>query len=313
MGLNLGLPKWLNPRPHRVHERYLDAVRSYLDSAWAQFDWDDAASVEARWEPRFGAQVTREVVKWFRDSGFTGRDTGAGAIGILAWAQNSNVIPTTTWLMMEIARDPSLFRALREEVETAHTTDPATGRRGLDAQKVAALPLLASAYTETLRLRMNFNVIRNVRQSFTMDGYTIKGGSLLQVPTLVAHYDEDVWGADSHPASEFRAERHVKYAEEPDEQGRARRKRVFAMAGRTGSYFPYGGGNLICPGRHFAKHEIMLTMALLVSRFDIEFLEWTRLDGSPSDRPPRNDPRFSGGGAAPPDRDMRIRIRPVGE
>jgi hypothetical protein len=86
MGHNVGVPEWLNRRPHRVHERYLDAVRRYLDAAWAGFDWDDPKSAEARWEPHFGAQVTREVVKWFRDSGFKGRDTGAGAIGILAWA-----------------------------------------------------------------------------------------------------------------------------------------------------------------------------------------------------------------------------------
>jgi cytochrome P450 len=162
----------------------------------------------------------------------------------LAYRQNSNVIPTTTWLMMELCRDPSLFRAVREEVETAFTTDEATGKRVLDAQKVAALPLLRSAYTETLRLRMNFNVIRNVRESFIMGGYTIKGGSLLQVPTLVAHYDEETWGAESHPASEFWAERHVKYTEEPDGDGGVRRKRVFAMAGRTGSYFPYGASTL---------------------------------------------------------------------
>ncbi|KAL2173171.1 cytochrome P450 [Thermothelomyces heterothallicus CBS 202.75] len=311
MGLSLGAPEWLNRRAHAAHRRYLDAVRRYLDAAWADFDWSDPASADARWEPRFGAQVTREVAKWFRDHGFTGPDTGPGAVGILAWAQNSNVIPTTAWLVMEVARDPELLRALREEVEMAFATDGATGRRTLDPQKVAALPLLASAYTETLRLRMNFNVVRNVRQSFTMAGYTIRGGSLLQVPTLVAHYDEDVWGAESHPASEFWAGRHIKYTDEPDAEGRVTRKRVFAMAGRTGSYFPYGGGNLICPGRHFAKQEIMLTIALLISRFDIEFLGWTKLDGSPSDRPPRNDPRFSGGGAAPPDRDMKIRIRPI--
>jgi len=52
---------------------------------------------------------------------------------------------------------------------------------------------------------------------------------------------------------------------------------------------------------------MMLTVAILVSRFDIEFVEWTQLDGSPSDRPAKNDVRWSGGAAVPPDRDMKVR------
>ena len=81
----MGPPKWLYPRPHRVHERYLASIRRYLDSAWEQYEWDGPAA-EAPWEPHFGAQISREVVKWFKDNGFNERDTGAGAIGILAWA-----------------------------------------------------------------------------------------------------------------------------------------------------------------------------------------------------------------------------------
>lgn len=146
-----------------------------------------------------------------------------------------------TWLIMEIAKDPSLFHALREEVNTAYVTDSETGTSTLDIQKVTGLPLLTSAYTEALRLKMSFNVVRNVRESFNLDGYTIQKGALVQVPTLVAHYDEDVWGVENHPASEFWAERHVKYTEEKDDSGNVSRKRVFAMAGRSGSYyFPYG-------------------------------------------------------------------------
>lgn len=84
--LAMGLPKWLYPGPYKAHEQYLSAIQRYLDAAWAHFDWNDAAATVAPWEPHFGAQVSREIVKWFRDSGFTEPDTGAGAIGILVWA-----------------------------------------------------------------------------------------------------------------------------------------------------------------------------------------------------------------------------------
>jgi hypothetical protein len=63
----------------------------------------------------------------------------------------------------------------------------------------------------------------------------------------------------------------------------------------------------MCAGRFFAKQEIMMTVALLVSRFDVEFIEWTMLDGRPSDRPAEDDERWSGGASVPPDRDMKVR------
>jgi hypothetical protein len=51
------------------------------------------------------------------------------------------------------------------------------------------------------------------------------------------------------------------------------------------TFFYIGGGQQICPHCHFAKHEIMITIALLVSKFDIESVGWSKLGGSPSDRP----------------------------
>jgi hypothetical protein len=53
----------------------------------------------------------------------------------------------------------------------------------------------------------------------------------------------------------------------------------------------------------------MLTVALLVSRFDIEFVRWVNKDGSPSDRPAENDARWSGGASVPPDRDMLVTFK----
>ncbi|KAI1390114.1 cytochrome P450 [Hypoxylon trugodes] len=300
--LAMGFPKWINSRPYEVQDQYLAAVQKYLDSAWTNFDWD-GPSATSYWEPHFGAQVSRELVMWLKESGFNGPNTGAGAIATLVWAQNSNTTPSIMWTLMEIIKDPSLLQAVREEVVTAYVTSPETGLRSLDAQKLVTLPLLTSIYTETLRMRVNFNLIRHVSKPVVMDGYTIPTGAAIQAPMTVAHYDESIWGADQHPASEFWAERHVKYTEDG--------RRVFALAGSSGSYFPYGGGNTICPGRHFAKHEVMATVALIISNFDIEFLEWTQLDGSPSDRLPRNDPRYCGAGAMPPDRDMRIRWKRI--
>lgn len=202
---------------------------------------------------------------------------------------------------MEIIKDPSLLQAVRDEVATVIQSGSDGGKLTIDHQKLVALPLLQSIFTETLRLRVNFNIMRDVKHPITLDGHSIPQGVMLQAPMQVAHYDEKVWNAAGHhPADEFWAERHIKWTEQGS-------KRTYSMAGSPASYFPFGGGANICPGRRLAKIEIFTTVALIVSRFDIELVGWTDLDGSPSSRAAQSDLRFSGAGAMPPDREMMVR------
>jgi len=50
-----------------------------------------------------------------------------------------------------------------------------------------------------------------------------------------------------------------------------------------------------------------MTLALLVARFDIEFVEWASFEGKRTEEPPCDDPKYSGAIAMPPDREMKIR------
>lgn len=50
-----------------------------------------------------------------------------------------------------------------------------------------------------------------------------------------------------------------------------------------------------------------MTLAALVTRFEIKLIEWTYPGGSKSDRPARNDQSFIGAVGIPPDRDMKVR------
>jgi cytochrome P450 len=143
-------------------------------------------------------------------------------------------------MILELARDPALLKAVQEEVATVEYTDENTNERAFHIQKLTTLPLLQAIFTETLRLRMNFNIIRQVKEPFIVDGYELRKGAMLQAPMMVAHYDEAVWSKDGHPASEFWAERHIKYVDETDSLGTVTKKRVFSMAGRPSSYFPFG-------------------------------------------------------------------------
>jgi len=65
----------------------------------------------------------------------------------------------------------------------------------------------------------------------------------------------------------------------------------------------------MCPGRHFAKREIITAMSMLVLSFDIELEGYVHKDGTKSDRGPKNDPWYCGTAAMPPDRDLKLRWR----
>jgi hypothetical protein len=65
----------------------------------------------------------------------------------------------------------------------------------------------------------------------------------------------------------------------------------------------------MCPGRFFAKQEILLAVAIFVANFDIEFEQWINEDGSNSARPAQDDGRYAAFIAMHPDREMVIRCR----
>jgi len=239
---------------------------------------------------------------------------------------NANTVPISAWAVIELARDPELQRALREEVETTLMMDN-EGRCVVDRQKMLALPLLQSVFVEVMRLHVSINITREVVQPLEIEGYRLPPGTVLQAPTEISHYAEVVWGVEGHPASEFWAARHVRYVDEKGEDGQVKRVPKFEMTGRATDWFPFGafyssydtteqvgdanwrigGGLPICPGRHFAKQEIMLTVAMLVSRFEIQYVHYVHKDGSVSDEPPVNDTKYLGAAGVPPDRDMMVR------
>ncbi|KAK3318886.1 cytochrome P450 [Apodospora peruviana] len=293
-----GLTKWINPAAWKRRDDMHDAVGKWLDATWADLDWN-GPDADADWEPIFGSRFSRELARWVREDTKFSKKSQAGIIFTNPiFGGNANSIPIATWMVMELIKDPATFQSVREEVETALINDPddPSGKsRIIDTQKMLALPVLQFIYTEALRLHMSTNITREVTSPTVIESHTLEKGAVLQAPLEIVHYDEEIWGADGHPASEFWAERHIKYVDEEsadDKTGSPKKAKQFSIAGRTHEPVPYGGGVSTCPGRFFA---------MLVSRFDVEFVEWTQLDGSPI------MPGFVGGAGVPPDRDMKIR------
>ncbi|KAM7185505.1 Cytochrome P450 [Naviculisporaceae sp. PSN 640] len=305
--VSYGAPKFLNRKAYQAKDEFYVRTARYLEAAWKNFDWS-GPDVESDWEVNFGSRFTRELAKWARDNDFDKKSL-AGLVGVLAFGLNSNTIPAAAWMLIHLVQDPSLFKAVQEEAMEALITDGATGTRSINRAKLVTLPLLQSVYIEVLRLHVSFSIMREVNNSIDMNGHRIPKGSFLQGMTDLGHFEDEVWSTEGHPASEFWASRHLVYKEITTETGERKRVAEVSMEGKNGSFFPYGGGTGICPGRHFAKQEILLAVASIVTRFDVEFIEWVHMDGTKSSRAAMDDPKNTGTGVTPPDRDMKVRWR----
>lgn len=82
--LVLGLPKWMNATPFQSHDRYVAAIKKWLDAAQAGFDWESPEAT-AEWEPRFGARAPRELIKWMMETGWRS-EVIAATVGALVFA-----------------------------------------------------------------------------------------------------------------------------------------------------------------------------------------------------------------------------------
>jgi cytochrome P450 len=128
---------------------------------------------------------------------------------------------------------------------------------------------------------------------------------LMIAVSYTAHRDENIWNTgtptDPRPLHEFWAERFLIYPDDPNsgplrnvqdkhekltpvnsntsgwpdirEKGEKNRRPRFSTNRLAGAWVPYGGGRTLCPGRHFAKQEMLGTLAILAAAFDVEILQ----------------------------------------
>ncbi|KAH6689456.1 cytochrome P450 [Plectosphaerella plurivora] len=297
--LMLGMPQWWDREAYRVRDGLLEVLEGYLQDVLGRVTLDDEGKFvkgngeddDPDWEPMLGSRFNRSVAGFGLSAGLSMRAV-AGGMAMSMFGLNSNSIPVTQWAVFELVRDKELLAAVREEVA------PALRGGVFDIEMLEGMPLLQAVYLETMRLHVAISITREAVEDVRIDGFDIPKGRMVQAPTSFGGEDEAVWGED---VGVWRPGRHLR------DDGKGGRE--FVVSAKAGEFFPYGGGATVCAGRHFAKQEIMLGVAVMVSRFDIEFVEWTMLDGGVSEREARGDVRYVGAAAVPPDRDMRVRWR----
>ncbi|KAH8168936.1 cytochrome p450 domain-containing protein [Sarocladium implicatum] len=320
MFLLLKLPRWLAPRVYRTRERLLEGIMRYYQHAEANYD---AKGSEQQWEEHWGSRFTRTKHREFW-GGFSAMDAKARAAEDLSflWASNANSVEAAVWYILEMMRDSTLMDRVRAEVAEAKHPAGVKPQELFDLEKLCSLPVTQSAYAEVLRLRVSALILRRARHDLDFDGWSIKKGERVCAAAISRHQDSEIWntgtGTDPHPLMEFWADRFLVYPDDPSsgplktpaaaggttaisEENEGDKPR-FSTAGLTNTFIPYSGGARLCPGRHFAKQEIILTAAATVSAFDIELR-------TPEGWVPKMDTAFFGGGTLPVKGKVPCRIR----
>ncbi|KAF2714891.1 cytochrome P450 [Pleomassaria siparia CBS 279.74] len=215
---------------------------------------------------------------------------------ILLFGILGNAVPSTFWFLANVFSNAHLLEKIRKETRQAIN--------GIGTNKVinvtrlkTACPLLVSTYRETLRLIGNLASVRLVTRTHNISApgqpsYLLKKGSMVQIASGVIHTAESVWGPD---AKTFNPTRFIssftsseQFSTEASASGSLEKTATqLPKSVPSAAYRAFGGGSVICPGRHFAQSEILGFVALCVNLFDI-----SDQDGGTMHVPERDDSRI---------------------
>lgn len=202
-------------------------------------------------------------------------------------------------MLAEVIRDPQLVTRVRHTIAKHRVKSP-PDTLDFDWTSLCSEPLLQSVYAETLRLHVAIFILRSSdRKDVDIGGWHIPRNAAILVSSYNAQMSADDWITkdDPHvrPVSEFWPER---FLLEPTPKGDP----TFSLKDRAGTWLPYGGGQRICPGRHFTKLEMISSLAIMLTLFDIEIF-------NVASKIPTNDTRGFGFGSMWPKEKMPVRMR----
>ncbi|SPQ26358.1 4dadea4c-6e56-455e-b989-cac76d900c1f [Thermothielavioides terrestris] len=322
--------RWMAPKAYAVRDRVLASIEKWHRHAREQLDYSDPSLADVDYEPVWGARLMRMRAEMFDKAGFSLAGCASMDLGFL-WAANANVIPSTVWVLLNVLLSQNLTE--RVMAEMAECFDDESG----DSFSLSALcgkPLLNGLYLEALRFCVATTSARNpVVDDFKLCGWNMPRNSLMLSISWFGAHDPYFWntgrvlpnGKPEHPVNTYWAERFLEYpgdpasgpVRKPDEaiyrsgpktsERTAQEDKTAKPISQTGAlqgyFYPYGGGSRICPGRHLAKQEMLVAVAVMMREFEIELLD------PASARKARPDAKAFASGAIAPDRKLPVRVR----
>ncbi|MCJ1245233.1 hypothetical protein MMC30_002436 [Trapelia coarctata] len=284
-GLMKGLPKMFLPEAFQLRDSLNRDVKQWHSLARTLFKESDI-DADGDADPYWGSGSIRERQKMLLSVDNWDHDAVAASDFGLLWGANINVHTAALWMIVEIFKDKDLLTRVRTELKAANLDRITLGQ---DIDTLLSLPLLQAVHAEVLRLRVEVqSVFYSEREDIRINEWRFPKKSLVLVPTGPAHRDTNVWNTQdgARPLDTFWADRFLAYpndprsgpirkpaalAEKPIRQ-KSNNEPKFISNGMADFYMPYGVGERTCPGRFFARREMVAFCAKIVNEFDVEIL-----------------------------------------
>lgn len=150
-----------------------------------------------------------------------------------------------SWTLYLLARHPDVLAKLRQELDTLLQGKVPT------AEDLQQLVYTRAVLNESMRFRPPVGIMmRKIIKDTEIDGYSLKQGRLAMFSIYNIHHHPDFW-----PQPE-----------------RFDPERFLNGENRRFSFMPFGTGERICIGNHFALLESQLLLSMIVQHFDWQLL-----------------------------------------
>ncbi|GJN80327.1 hypothetical protein PLIIFM63780_003853 [Purpureocillium lilacinum] len=197
------------------------------------------------------------------------------------WGINTNTRKAAFWLISYIMHAPHLIDVIREETKDAFLADGSIDLEYLHKQ----CPQLDAMWNETIRMSAYSASVRFITEDTMIGGMVLRKGNRLMIPYRQLHFDEGVFGA---APDAFQHDRFLKKAN----------------LTQSSNWRPFGGGTTMCPGRYVAKRSVLLFIAMLFRRFDVEMDGYQPIPAAEEGKP------VLGIMSIKENEDLRVRLKP---
>ncbi|MCK5189571.1 MAG: cytochrome P450 [Methylococcales bacterium] len=147
-----------------------------------------------------------------------------------------------TWTLYLLAKHPDILKKLRSELEFLNGKTPT-------AENLQQLNYSRAVLNESLRIRPPVGMLmRKVNSDIEIEGYHFKSGSLVIYSIYNIHHNKTLW----YDPEQFQPERFL------------------SEKNNRFSFLPFGTGERVCIGNHFAMLESQLLLSMIIQKYDIQ-------------------------------------------